>query len=486
MRTSKVFRRAVLVLASANAQSNRRREAARRRASEGLSDDAKVKVCVRDAATGAGITAMSVLTRVADALLGSSSGRYALVSQEACNDGLDNDCDGMVDEDCAGTTCGNGTIEDTEECDDGNGNNFDACSNNCTRRPVCGNGVLEGTEACDDGNRRSGDGCSRRCRIEAGVPPQGSNGEQTPDEQPVLPEPEPEPEPGPGPEPEPEPEPKPSTGNVEMEWFAGQDCAVCMAEECAGRQARCADDADCVEAAQCHLESRCLDPFLGPLSCLCGDEVSVTDCQTAEPFAGPCAEVIQNGLDTVGDLRSTFVRFTNPDYSVGAAHRAMLCLGRFCSTECEEIISYGKSKVVPKPVTAMEWNAGPDCAECMEVSCADQQNECAGSLECVSAAQCHMEHRCLEPAIGPLSCLCGDGVSVTECLENESFAGPCAGEIELGLDAIGDKQQTLARFSNPEYAVGAAHQAYNCMGRFCPAECEENIQFRRSNAGVNL
>jgi cysteine-rich repeat protein len=47
----------------------------------------------------------------------------------SCNDGLDNDCDRMVDaadSDCAGF-CGDGIVQPPEQCDDGNPNPFDGC-----------------------------------------------------------------------------------------------------------------------------------------------------------------------------------------------------------------------------------------------------------------------------------------------------------------------------------------------------------------------
>ena len=63
-------------------------------------------------------------------------------SAEIC-DGLDNNCDGKVDE---GLSCA----------------------------AVCGNGILEPGEECDDGNTINGDGCSATCKVQPGFSCAGS------------------------------------------------------------------------------------------------------------------------------------------------------------------------------------------------------------------------------------------------------------------------------------------------------------------------
>ena len=60
---------------------------------------------------------------------------------DICENGLDDDCDGLID-------------TDDEDC-------------------PCGNGVLQDDESCDDGNNRSGDGCSAACAAEDGYDCQG-------------------------------------------------------------------------------------------------------------------------------------------------------------------------------------------------------------------------------------------------------------------------------------------------------------------------
>ena len=93
-----------------------------------------------------------------------------------CNDGLDNDCDGLTDQDDAECTppptpsCGDGNIDAGEECDDGNTVDGDGCSSTCQNEttppptgPVCGDGIVDAGEQCDDGNTTNGDGCENNC-----------------------------------------------------------------------------------------------------------------------------------------------------------------------------------------------------------------------------------------------------------------------------------------------------------------------------------
>jgi len=98
-------------------------------------------------------------------------------STETC-DGLDNDCDGSIDEDDVCSVCGNNVIESGEDCD-GTDLGGQTCANfGFNHGPLfcqvtciigsnlcsnCGNGIVEGTEVCDDGNFNNSDDCTNSC-----------------------------------------------------------------------------------------------------------------------------------------------------------------------------------------------------------------------------------------------------------------------------------------------------------------------------------
>ncbi len=86
-------------------------------------------------------------------------------------DGLDNDCDGKIEENIS-NCCGNGILEGMEECDDGNLIDTDQCSPSC-QLARCGDGFVQvDVEECDDGNNVNNDSCRNNCQI---TPPCGVN-----------------------------------------------------------------------------------------------------------------------------------------------------------------------------------------------------------------------------------------------------------------------------------------------------------------------
>ena len=77
---------------------------------------------------------------------------------------MDEDCDGLTNEEGVGCKCGDGEVSNEEECDDGNQDSTDGCTILC-KPPVCGDGLWQPNldEKCDDGNGSNNDACLTTC-----------------------------------------------------------------------------------------------------------------------------------------------------------------------------------------------------------------------------------------------------------------------------------------------------------------------------------
>jgi hypothetical protein len=83
-------------------------------------------------------------------------------TDETC-DRIDDDCDGLTDDECGTPFCGDGMTGLGEECDDGNDEDGDGCDGDCTFS------CLDDGD-CDDANPCTGDACvpvaaGRRCEL---------------------------------------------------------------------------------------------------------------------------------------------------------------------------------------------------------------------------------------------------------------------------------------------------------------------------------
>ncbi len=201
---------------------------------------------------------------------------------ELC-DGVDNDCDGVFDENSVCTACasaadchdgfycngpeqctsGRCSAGDLPLCDDGVpattdfcDESIDACGNRAGGAGVCGDGVLDPGEECDDGNLVSGDGCEPTCTLGC-------------------------------------------TAGIEICDGIDNDCDGTVDEglSCA---MSCTTAADCDAGLGCSVRP-CVDGVCGPLTPLaCDDGVSTTYDYCDEPLGcrhDPCGVEICDGLD---------------------------------------------------------------------------------------------------------------------------------------------------------------------------------------------
>lgn len=118
-------------------------------------------------------------------------------------------------------------------------------------------------------------------------------------------------------------------------WGPNAECDACMEDKCGSKIAACEGDQACQDAVACVVENSCLDRFLGPLGCVCGEGVSVPQCQGATSMAdlqGACVEgLITENSPLLND---------NPLPAIAGrqqgtiASEALICQGRFCQDEC--------------------------------------------------------------------------------------------------------------------------------------------------------
>jgi len=117
-----------------------------------------------EAALGNGLCVMGTQTCNANGVgYGDCTGQTTPTPERCSTVGLDDDCDGKIDEDGVDCVCGDSIVSATEACDDGNTDDADGCSNQCALS-MCGNGMVSGSEVCDDGNLLDNDACTAQCQ----------------------------------------------------------------------------------------------------------------------------------------------------------------------------------------------------------------------------------------------------------------------------------------------------------------------------------
>lgn len=126
------------------------------------------------------------------------------------------------------------------------------------------------------------------------------------------------------------------------------------------------------------------------------------------------------------------------------------------------------------------WDGGEDCDACMSEHCSILSDECQGDKGCEDAIECVLEAKCLDVALGPISCFCGEGLSVQECQETpiDQLDGACFAEFARNI--------VPSWVPAPETGSVLAGKIFLCMTRQCPDSCSENIYNHEPDQDASL
>lgn len=115
------------------------------------------------------------------------------------------------------------------------------------------------------------------------------------------------------------------------------------------------------------------------------------------------------------------------------------------------------------------WDAGADCDACMQELCSVFSKRCDGDTACEDAVSCVLDAKCLDRDIGPISCFCGEDVSIEACQDSpiSELDGACMGQFA--------KNVIPSWIPAPETGGVLAGKMFLCMTRQCADSCSENI-----------
>lgn len=119
-------------------------------------------------------------------------------------------------------------------------------------------------------------------------------------------------------------------------------------------------------------------------------------------------------------------------------------------------------------VSDPEPSIGSACDTCMQSKCADLAESCIADQACRAATNCVIRHRCLDQTVGHLACICGEDVSVAECMrdtDNGSLRGACVAEF----------YDTAALSPSNEEGKKLAGHTFTCMLRQCKNSCSNKF-----------
>lgn len=128
--------------------------------------------------------------------------------------------------------------------------------------------------------------------------------------------------------------------NEPTRWDSGADCDACMAQNCAEPTQACDAEEECDDVMACVVEQKCLDAANGSISCLCGLDVGVAQCQQVpelDQLDGPCAQEMVSYLRDTGRVQtgsvSQLINLPPPP-----ATEILTCMVRECQSECTELV----------------------------------------------------------------------------------------------------------------------------------------------------
>lgn len=108
------------------------------------------------------------------------------------------------------------------------------------------------------------------------------------------------------------------------------------------------------------------------------------------------------------------------------------------------------------------------CDTCMQSKCADFATSCIADQACRAATNCVIQHRCLDQNVGHLACICGEDVSVAQCMRDTDkgrLRGACADEF-YDTDALAPSNEDGKKL---------AGQTFTCMLRQCKDSCSNKF-----------